>query len=168
MLCDICGNEEAIIHIQQIMGNEVMELHLCSACAKEKGISTDDNRVELSLSSLLTGLVDVDEEGETDSAVCPSCGKTIEQFRDDGLLGCPDCFEAFQTDIASMLKNMTGFTQHRGKYPRKLATYKTILFDREQLKKQLKEAVEREAYEEAAGIRDRIRALERSVEEKDD
>jgi protein arginine kinase activator len=55
---------------------------------------------------------------------------------------------------------MFGRTQHRGKYPKRLMAYKTLLIDIEELKRKLDRAVKKEDYEEAALLRDQIKELE--------
>ena len=53
-----------------------------------------------------------------------------------------------------------GETRHAGKTPRRLPQTKLAQSELIQLRKQLHQAVTREAYEEAARLRDRIRQLE--------
>ena len=57
MKCEICNESDSVIHVQQVMGDETVELHLCDTCAQDRGISRVDDKIELSLSQLLTGLV---------------------------------------------------------------------------------------------------------------
>jgi len=38
MLCDHCGEHEAIIHLTQIVNNQMSTFHLCEKCAAEKGL----------------------------------------------------------------------------------------------------------------------------------
>ena len=61
-----------------------------------------------------------------------------------------------------MLENIHGETRHCGKTPRRLPQSKQTQSELIQLRKQLLQAVNKEAYEEAARIRDRIRQLEES------
>lgn len=168
MKCEICSEHEAVVHIQQIIGSEVFELHLCDACAKQRGITSSDDAIELSISELLTGLVDVKEvsEEDVDKQVCPQCGKTFEEFRKDGRLGCTECYNSFHSEISQLLNNVSGHQQHNGKFPAKLKAYKTILIDKETMKQKLKKAIEEEDYEAAALIRDRIRELDHAIGEK--
>lgn len=169
MKCQICEQNTASIHVQQIMGNEVVELHLCDKCARERGITGGADSAELSLSQLLTGLVDTRRSGKSEKSVdrCPNCGLTLADFRKDGRLGCSDCYTAFKREIEVFLQNTSGTTRHRGKYPARLKAFKTLLIDREQLKDELKEAVTKEDYEKAAMIRDKIRTIEQSAGRND-
>ena len=60
-----------------------------------------------------------------------------------------------------LLENIHGDPpRHTGKVPRRLPQNKQMQSELVQLRKQLLQAVNKEAYEEAARIRDRIRQLE--------
>lgn len=165
MKCEICNKKEAVIHVQQIMGTSVYELHLCEDCAKAKGIAARSDELKLSLQDLLLGLMDFhtdDRKGEV--ASCPSCGMSYADFRKEGRVGCTACFSAFHKDIVSVFGGKKSPILHAGKYPKKLKLLKTLLIDREELKLKLDEAVRQENYEIAAVLRDRIEELERGGE----
>jgi protein arginine kinase activator len=53
-----------------------------------------------------------------------------------------------------------GTTQHTGKVPKRAGGKLTVKREIEKLKAELHQAVQEEAYEKAAELRDRIRALE--------
>lgn len=163
MKCEFCNERESIIHVQQIMGNDTVEVHLCENCAHDRGISRRDDKIELSLSQLLTGLVDSGvNEPPKEKDSCPGCGMKIEEFRKEGLLGCAECYTSFGEEIRNLYKKISGTTRHQGKIPARLKTVKALIIDREKLKTQLDEAVNREDYEAAAVLRDQIRAIEQS------
>lgn len=166
MKCEICGTREAVIHIQQIIGNKKVELHICEVCAKERGIATGNDKIELSISSLLTGLVGMGEKSNKKriQKICPSCGLTLKEFKEKGKLGCSNCYSTFGKEIRDMLRKMYGKTQHFGKFPHQLRTYKTFLIDVEKLKEELARAVKEEDYERAAALRDRIADLQEEAE----
>lgn len=170
MKCKICEENEAVIHVQQIIGNEVVELHLCESCAQKRGITSSDDKIELSLSQLLTGLIDAKAEGKEERASesCPRCGMKLSEFRKQGKLGCPECYSAFKREVDLFLENTAGTSRHRGKYPARLLAYKSLLVDREMLQVRLKEAVIHEDYEAAAVIRDKLRAIEQTAGEQHD
>lgn len=170
MKCQICDEREAIVHVQQIMGEKVIDLHLCEVCAQKKGISSHSDKIELSLTQLLTGLIDIRKSSGKEDKIenCPKCGKTLETLRKEGKLGCVSCYSHFHKEIASFLDNYAGTARHKGSLPARLLTYKALLMDKEILKKELSEAVKQEDYEQAAVIRDRIRTLEIYAEGNDD
>ena len=160
MKCEICGNRKAVIHIQQVIGKERIDLHLCDTCALERGISSSEERIELSISSLLHGLVDLRRMKGAKEKACPRCGSTWEQIGKRQQMGCGECYTLFAKEIQGWFQPMVEKPQHRGKLPKRLRTYKTYLVDVVKLKEGLKEAVRREDYEKAARIRDRIKELE--------
>lgn len=168
MICELCGERDSVVHVQQVIGNQKVDIHLCEVCATEKGISRKDDKIELSLSQLLTGLLpEVERSEDPPVEVCPSCGVRIEEFKKTGSLGCPTCYSSFAADIRELHRKLSGKASHSGKLPEKLLTYRSLLIDREKLKTKLDEAIRKEDYESAAAIRDRISAIERNSESTD-
>lgn len=171
MICDICGENEAIIHVQQIMGGEILEIHMCAECAKKKGVAMEkDGSGEFSLSKLLSGLVESFSQDEQIVQIeeCPNCGTRLSDIQENEKVGCPECYSVFRTAIDEILNEYTEKTVHNGRYPEKLKAYKAILIDKEVLKRKLKEAVQKEEYEHAAKLRDRIFELEKNPEQEDE
>ncbi len=160
MKCEICGSRKAVIHIQQVIGKERVDLHLCDSCALERGISSNEERIELSISSLLHGLVDLRKMKGAKEKTCPRCASTWEQISKRQQMGCPECYPTFAKETQAFFQQLVEKPQHRGKLPKRLRTYKTYLVDVVKLKEGLNEALRREDYEKAARIRDRIKELE--------
>ena len=90
------------------------------------------------------------------------CGIKFVEFRNSGRLGCPHDYQEFRDELTPLLENIHGETRHCGKTPRRLPQNKQTQSELIQLRKQLQQAVTKEAYEEAARLRDRIRQLEES------
>ena len=94
---------------------------------------------------------------------CPECGIKFVEFRNSGRLGCPHDYEAFREELLPLLENIHGDPpRHQGKTPRRLPQTKQTQSELVQLRKQLLQAVNKEDYEAAARLRDRIRQLEES------
>ena len=168
MKCEVCRRRDSVIHVQQIIGNETMDMHLCEVCAHQKGISQKDDKIELSLSQLLTGLLKVrGGDAQETQDECPVCGMKNADFKKEGKLGCPECYTSFALEIRKMHNRLSGATRHRGKLPQSLKTYKELLIDRERLKAQLNDAVTNEDYETAAVLRDQIKSIEKSGDNTD-
>ena len=159
MKCDVCHERDALVYIQQVMGKEKVELHLCEQCAKERGITAGSEKLELSLGSLLSDLISAKPEGEK-PVVCPSCQRTVEEVIKTQKIGCAECVKTFDRELREMISKSGEPGQHVGKFPRRLKAYKTYLVDIARLKRGLKDAVGREDYERAAVLRDKIRELE--------
>lgn len=165
MKCEVCGLRDAVIHIRQINKANVYELHICEECAEEKGLVKEEES-EISISNLLSGLIDPKDAPGTEeiAEACPRCGMKASDFRKRGRFGCPECFQAFKSDVRSILSQMAGRARHTGKLPAaEAASAEGPMPDRQALAGELREAVDREDYETAAHLRDRIRELEDNV-----
>ncbi|MCM8792717.1 MAG: UvrB/UvrC motif-containing protein [Candidatus Omnitrophica bacterium] len=163
MLCDLCGKNEATVHLTEIIDNQVTELHLCEECARNKSIEMEQ---QFGLGDLLAGLAEFGkgiEETESSRLKCSKCGISYEDFKKIGKLGCSQCYITFKRYLSSLLKKIHGSNKHIGKTPLKVTAVadkdkKNILED---LRQKLQKAIEAEEFEEAARIRDQIRELEK-------
>jgi protein arginine kinase activator len=159
MKCQKCHNQ-ATLHITEILGEDQFEeLHLCEACAHNHLYEPSQKQsVEKSTPS---GGEDLDEPAMLNRQ-CEVCGIKFVDFRNTGRLGCPHDYQEFREELTPLLENIHGETRHCGKTPRRLPQSKQTQSELIQLRKQLLQAVNKEAYEEAARLRDRIRELEES------
>ena len=165
MLCEICAVKKSVFHIKQIIGKEIIELHLCESCASLRGIGTKKEQMDFSISNLLTDLVEVESTAKKSAKknICKKCGFTLSKFKKSGCLGCSECYLSFSMEIRDLLEKMFSKTQHKGKYPKKFQAYKTFVCDIQSLKKKLENAISKEDYELAAILRDRINEMRESV-----
>lgn len=163
MLCNICNKNPATVHLTEIVDEQMSELHLCEECAHKKSQAMEQ---QFGLSDLLAGMADFDKpKNETSAMVsavkCPSCGLTYADFKKIGRLGCGECYNAFKKYLGPLLKRIHGSTQHTGKSPLRVTKVLKKRIDIQELRNRLSKAVESEAFEEAAGIRDQIKELEK-------
>ena len=172
--------------LTQIANGKLRDVALCQECAKKEGIfdpqqlsiagqffpkelsghierlinqllhGDDDNEDDLTrLPNHLFSLRGEASEQESDyrssahANVCPRCGYTLADYRRTHLMGCPECYDTFR----SLLHEHAGGLQKIERSPQE---------SREELEEQMHIAVEREDYEEAARLRDRIKELEKS------
>ena len=91
---------------------------------------------------------------------CPACGIKYMEFRADGRLGCPHDYSVFQIGLAPLLQRIHRADRHQGKRPRRGAGATALQAEIVQLRQQLRQAVEAEAYEEAGRLRDLLRQKE--------
>ncbi len=158
MKCQKC-NKPATFFISEIINEDQFEdLHLCEECANK--YLHDPN----AKGALKAGLVGAGEESDELTALnqreCPNCGIKFVEFRNTGRLGCAHDYDEFRDELTTLLENIHGETRHCGKSPRRLPQSKQTQSELVQLRKQLQQAVTREAYEDAARLRDQIRQLE--------
>jgi protein arginine kinase activator len=171
MVCDECKKNEATIHFTQIFNNKVTKFHLCQECAKEKGImfpSLDEALFEgphLALASLLAGLSDIGVpyalEKPKAARKCPNCKATYDDFRESGRLGCSECYRTFKNELWPLLRRLHGSVQHTGKVPFQRAGVGEKVNEIMELRRELQKAIDKEEYERAAVIRDKIKELEK-------
>ncbi len=164
MKCEICGLRDAVMHIRQIQKTSVYELHICEQCAEEKGLVKEEDS-EISISNLLSGLIDSKDAAAGEEAVesCPRCGMKLSDFRKRGKFGCQECFQAFGRDVRSILSQMAGRANHTGKLPDVQEGGGAKAADRQALAAELRDAIDREDYETAARLRDRMREMDADV-----
>jgi len=169
MLCENCGEREAVIHLTQIVNNAVTTMHLCEPCAAEKGVETSASVAKFPLGDFLASLgkesAPEPEEAGAPGVACPACGATLRDFRQTGRLGCARCYETFEPQLRDLLRRLHGSASHIGETyaggadrPRAAAAPRQDSLS--ELKEQLRRAVETENFELAAELRDRIRVLE--------
>ena len=179
MLCQKCHENEATIHVQKIEDGKVKSLHLCESCAAQHSMDAADlhgfNLAEVlfDIAGKVADAVKSESSDEAESVsepVCPNCGWSLQKFRKTGYLGCPECYNVFDSQISGMLKNIHRGDHHTGKIPistgndRKHGRQSALLKrEVERLRKELEEKVRREEYEDAAMLRDRIQELEKNI-----
>jgi protein arginine kinase activator len=158
MKCQKC-TKAATLHITEVVGEDQFEeLHLCEECANKYLYEPQQKGAPKGGES---GTADEGEEGSAlNQRACPICGIKFVEFRNTGRLGCPHDYQEFRDELVPLLENIHGETRHCGKTPRRLPQNKQTQSELIQLRKQLQQAVTKEAYEEAARLRDKIRQLE--------
>lgn len=161
MLCDICNKKTATVHLTEIIDDQMSELHLCEECARQKSMQMEQH---FGLSDLLAGMVDFEkpvEEKEAISVKCANCALTYSDFKKIGRLGCGECYTAFKKYLGQLIKKIHGSVVHFGKIPAKAGKVSKKEVDLQGLRQKLQQAIDREAFEEAASLRDQIKALEK-------
>lgn len=164
--CSRCGEREGVIDLTHVEGTEVRTIHLCAKCAAEKGIQTPAALADTPLGGLLAAL---GGEGETPAAAglsfeaaCPRCGATLQDFRETGRLGCAECYTTFAEPLRELLRRLHGSTHHTGR-SYAAPDGQPAVVDEESvtaLRERLRRAVEAEAFELAAELRDRLKGRE--------
>jgi protein arginine kinase activator len=166
MSCDQCHEREAVIHLTQIVNEQVTTLHLCERCAAEKGVESPGGVTKTPLGSFLAAMgkgypeqAPVARGGDT----CVRCGASFQDFRESGRLGCPECYQAFEAPLRDLLRRLHGSTHHVGERyvePGQAPALEERPRAAADLREQLRVAVETENFELAAELRDRLRVME--------
>lgn len=164
MKCNKC-NKQATFHITDLTGDDVLATHLCHECAKQLLHSEEGGGQASPMSGLLAQQLSplhqaTDQMRELDSRECPICGISYYEFRQSGRLGCPHDYVFFQSELEPLLLNVHGEDQHVGKQPRHGSCDTEAQTELIRLRREMKEAIEQEQYEQASQLRDQIRQIE--------
>ena len=185
MMCQACGKHPAVTHVKTITNGELSEFSLCAECARRLGYGNlfaegmarairkmgydkySESIYHGRYSQVLgrgLGILEL----ETEAQERCRCGATWKEIVRTGRVGCPECYHTFYDRLVPVVQRIHGSVRHRGKVPGgnlpspAAPAEKGLLLVK---RRQLKEAIDAEKFEDAAVLRDEIRALEGS---KDD
>jgi protein arginine kinase activator len=176
MKCIFCNNE-AICHLTKIVNGKTIEVHVCETCIpqiKDQNLIDFDIWDAISKLAIAKGMPDPAKAIETEKPAeisanslmmspqamvqsvqrCGACGFTGEDLRKTGRLGCPECYGVFSDILAEVLNDCQKGTAHLGKIPASM-----VNVHRKCLEERLNEAIASERFEDAAVLRDQIKAM---------
>ncbi len=181
MICQRCGILEATVHLSDPGHSPRRFQWLCSKCAdsvvssmvskNEKEESDSENtrpkawdptaiNAEMSnskkgeLLGKMFGLITDDQA--SDEAPCRQCGMHLREFRQTGLLGCPQCYVEFREALRPFLAKIHGHTSHLGHIPDQANGVTSPEVKVMRLRVDLEKAIAAEEFEKAARLRDEI------------
>ncbi len=175
MLCQECHKNEANIHIIKSVDGKQTEEFLCEQCAGQREELDFSFEPQFSLHKLFASMLNQGILENRDAMLaaksqCPECGLSFAQFSQVGRLGCSGCYGAFEDSLKPLLGRIHASSTHTGKIPARTQRRVRYKRDLEQLKEELQQKVQSEEFEEAAVLRDKIRAMEKDLDkdQKDD
>jgi protein arginine kinase activator len=157
--CQTCG-QPANVTVTTIVNGQKRITHLCQKCSEKQQILKNQ---ELNLSVILQTMIGQHVGAPTDELArltCPTCGIKYMEFKAEGRLGCPQDYKVFQKALEPLLQRIHRSTRHVGKIPPHASRNAAVQAELMELRHKLRDAVEVEAYEEAARLRDLIREKE--------
>ena len=159
--CDLCDNK-ATHHSVEIVKGQKIEKHLCDEHAAEQGLAIKSSHAPVH--ELLTNFVKIHSgvpQVESDET-CDECGLAFSEFRETSLLGCPQCYEAFEKLLEPLLERAhDGELHHLGKVPSRFGGGEQRQAQLLRMRQRLTDAVAAEDYELAARMRDEINKFEK-------
>jgi protein arginine kinase activator len=174
MICQSCQKSPASVHVTEIAEPaaskgkpklKVQEQHLCEVCAQ----TSDLPHVPVLKKTVadIWKLLQISNQARRKADVtCGRCGLSLEEFRKRGRLGCSECYTAFRPQIGELLERVHGARVHVGRLPGTSAQDLEHQQQMNDLQQRLEVAIRDEAYENAARLRDEIKALEQSHSEE--
>lgn len=173
MMCEDCGAKPAVFHFVTITNDEKTERNLCPDCMAKYKKQLPGFDIK-NLAGILNNLIEGKRSGnkeeidpETAAITCQQCGMSYGEFRKCGMLGCAQCYKAFHDPMTALLQRIHGNTQHAGRIPGGEHSGTSIRMNIDRLKQLLQKAIAAEEYEQAAKLRDSIRALTAQLEQRE-
>ena len=170
MLCEKCGNKEAVMKINEIVNNEKKTSYICEDCAMEM-LNSHLSFGNFDPFSAFNGFFRDFSRSAQPALTCPSCGLTFRRFLDSGKFGCAHCYDAFGSALEPVLRKIHLNTEYKGKRPGdspvRLSSDRPAVADpakeespREKLLREMKAAADIEDYETAAMCKKKLDAMD--------
>ena len=169
MLCQHCQKNEATTHVKTMINGDYAEYRLCSECARELGYGGMFPDFAADFGGMLSSFLGAALPARSGAARCPGCGATLNDIKKTGKVGCSECYELFFSELMPTIRSIHGNTEHIGKRP--VIEYTEVHEDKtepkqqkqktvDDLRSELKKAIEDENFERAAQLRDEIKKQE--------
>ena len=94
-----------------------------------------------------------------ETAKCPHCGRSFAEFQKSSLLGCPECYKAFDAPLQATIKQIHQNPTHVGKVPARCGGALRQKRRYETLKREISQAVAAEDYEKAAKLHKELKEM---------
>lgn len=166
MLCQSCEKRQATTHIKTILNGELKEFNLCPECAAKLGYGSFFGNFGFDLDKLFGSFMESFGAAET-SKRCKFCGSSFEDIAKSGKVGCAQCYDEFYEELLPSIQRIHGRTSHAGKLARSAGAEVRIKNEMAKCRYELEEAVKAQEFEKAAELRDRIRELEKGLNQTD-
>ena len=170
MMCQSCGKKTATTHIKTIVNGKLAE--------STTSVPTAPSRRATAISSPTGAWISATCWGALWAARCPAatwapvattCGASFEEITQSGKIGCADCYRTFRSQLMPVIQRIHGTTRHKGKVPGGSALritggqHQMVTVQEsplEEKKRLLKQAIEKQDFEQAAVLRDEIKEME--------
>lgn len=166
MLCDNCKSKPACVHVTKIINNQKIEKHLCEDCAQSTGEMSFSMVNNFSVNDFLKGMFNhefINGASPKTEIACHNCGMTYTDFSSSGKIGCSACYQVFGAKLEPLIRRIHGTCRHTGKVPKRGQGTLEVKHRLKQMKQELERHIASEEYEQAAKLRDEIRALEKQI-----
>lgn len=165
MKCFKCGKNEATTQYTKIVNGVKSQTFLCSECAglvEEKEFNFGfENDLNNFFSGFFGTLPQAQPKKKED--VCPFCNMSFSDFLKDSRLGCAVCYETFSEKLAGPFKQIHGSSFHTGKVPERAGKEIKNTRKLKKLEDELSVCIEKQEFEKAAELRDKIKELKESM-----
>ena len=168
MLCERCHKRLATLRYSEVVNGKAAVRNICRRCLEEiQGDAGAGFEVQGAPTARHRRAAAASEEhpiATTSERQCPSCGMPLEDVLKTGQIGCNVCYETFSEPLESLIRGVHTAMRHRGKMPRIDSARDRKRAELQSKRALLRSALKMENYEEAAVLRDQIKALEDGLE----
>jgi len=154
MLCEECGKNQAEVVMTTVINGQSTSRHICRECLRKYQAGD----LQAVLAAVLSQIANKTKEPPVE-ITCPCCGETYAEFQKTGMLGCAECYQAFRQELTPLITRVQGRTQHAGRRPPVSEEEQARQNRMEELRALMEAAVAEENFEEAARLRDELRAM---------
>lgn len=170
MRCERCPDKNAAVRVLDVRtgadGRTVAISAWCISCARAAGIPVPLAPSHPAVLQMLAKAILPPEQAAAaggggaagEDQACPDCGWTLRDLRQTSRFGCPNDYDVFGKHVTELLDRLQGHVRHCDPSEES---------ELDRLAAEMREAVDKEQYETAARLRDRIRELEASLERED-
>lgn len=173
MICEHCKQRHATVTVTQIQHGTKLERHYCEECASQfHPFHFDLQEEPVSIHQFMSNWFGMpawknksqEEVQQTKKKnACPSCGFTFKQFLKVGKFGCTMCYDTFREQLSPVLKRLQADVKHVGNEQIEVKHIEQLQRRIGTIHQQMQRAIAEERFEEAAILRDEVRAIERKL-----
>lgn len=165
-ICQLCHLHPATVHLTEIdPAGSKQELHVCPLCIQAHGLDLT-SPPPLAALTAQPGAAD-QQTGAITEELCPACGLSIADYRQNNILGCASCIAAFDRPFMDLVAKHQGATRHVGRLPMvpgaEVEAATVSRPRRSTLMRQLNTAIACEDFAVAARLRDQLKQLDEAA-----
>lgn len=98
--------------------------------------------------------------------VCRACGRKLSEFYNTYMLGCPECYRAFSSEIELSLKKVHGVAVHTGKSPNENSVDRELISEYNRLLNEKETAILEGRFENIAELSNSILELSEELKKR--
>ncbi|MCF6284724.1 MAG: UvrB/UvrC motif-containing protein [Candidatus Hydrogenedentes bacterium] len=162
MICQKCHKRPGTIRYAEVVDGRVTDQFWCSECLAlqrnggegfEISAVAPTRPTRNSIHSVVSRVVRAQQ-------TCPECDTPLQEIFDTNRVGCVSCYDAFGNELTELLSRLHSRATHTGKSAHLTDARSQLRSDLRSKRSLLRSVLKAEDYEEAATLRDEIRALE--------
>ena len=111
MICDKCKQKNAIYHSTLIINGVSESINLCEDCARSEGKLA--GRASAVFDEFFNSFNNAFSKDIFEGFFCPSCSTSFTSFKNNGYVGCENCFDVFITGSVCIEKRVVNGSESR-------------------------------------------------------